>query len=329
MASRGWIMSDEKLREYLHKREDILNQGAFFNLVQQLNKLARHAKDNVGVKTQRQYYSEMMGFIHHLSDMWGLQNLANYAGKHVVAYVEELQGEGKSASTVDSHLCALRYFHDQFGAGQVRHRIPDNTHLQEKYGVSLEPRMFGGVKRRWTGEEVDKMVQLALINNRFDVSRMIQIGAGMGLRIHEVVRLSKEAAGRALRDGMIHVKGKGGLERDVPLLSNMNELLHAVMVTVPKGTKLFVPEGRKAHEIIQSVQAFITNHRDKIKDPSARPAGVNLTFHGLRHLYAHERYQKFLNEGFAPASARLKVAQLIGHNRDDVTRIYLAGEEEG
>lgn len=317
-------MTDEEIRKYLLKRDDILNPGAFFNLVQQLNKVARHCKDNVAIKSQRQYYSNMLGIIHHLADYWGLQTLANISGKHVAAYIDELQAEGKSASTVDSHLCAIRYFHNQFGKDQVRHKIPDNTMLCQNYGISLEPRMFGGVNRRWTWDEVDKMVQLALVRNRFDISHMIQLAAGLGLRIHEVVRQSHENARNALRTGFLHVKGKGGLERDVPLRGDIPRLLEAIMVTVPKGAKLFVPEGRKAHEVIQSVQSFIINHRDDIADPTARPQGVNMTFHGLRHLYSYERYQEFIAEGFTPAAARLKVAQLIGHNRDDVTRIYLA-----
>jgi integrase/recombinase XerD len=324
LATRGWIMTDEEIRKYLLKRDDILNQGAFFNLVQQLNKLAKHCKDNVAIKSQRQYYSNMLGFIHHLSDYWGLQNLANISGKHVAAYIEELQSEGKSASTVDSHLCAIRYFHDQFGKDQARHKIPDNSMLCRNYGISLEPRMFGGVNRRWTWSEVEKMVQLAMVRNRFDISHMIQLAAGLGLRIHEVVRLSREVAVNAIRTGSIHVKGKGGLERVVPVNAAQLGLLKAIIVDVPKGAKLFVLEGRKAHEVIQSVQSFIINHRDSVADPTARPQGVNMTFHGLRHLYAYERYQEFLKEGFAPAAARLKVAQLIGHNRDDVTRIYLA-----
>lgn len=155
-------------------------------------------------------------------------------------------------------------------------------------------------------------------------SHLLQLGAGMGLRINEVVRLSQEDAVRALRTDQLHVKGKGGLERDVPLRGSVGALLRSVMVNIPKWSKLFVPEGRRAHEVIQSVQSFIINHRDSIADPAARAEGVNMTFHGLRHLYAFERYQEYLANGFTPAAARLKVAQLIGHNRDDVTRIYLA-----
>lgn len=169
MATRGWIMSDEKIKAYLEKNDDILNQGSFFNLVQQLNKLAKHCKDNVAIKSQRQYYSNMLSVCHSLADDWGLENLANISGKHVAAHIEDLQSEGKSASTVDSHLCAARYFHNQFGKDQARHKIPDNTMLCQNYGISLAARMFGGVNRRWTWPEIGKMTELAIRRNRFDI----------------------------------------------------------------------------------------------------------------------------------------------------------------
>jgi integrase/recombinase XerD len=162
--------------------------------------------------------------------------------------------------------------------------------------------------------------------SRHNVSHIVQLGSGLGLRIHEAVRLSRGNAMAALRSGQLHVKGKNGLERDVPLRADMPQLLRAILVTVPgdADTKLFVPEGKRAHEVIKSVQAFIGNYRDDVADPGTRPDGVNMTAHGLRHLYAFERYREFIAEGFAPAAARLKVALLIGHSRDDVTRIYLA-----
>lgn len=328
MAGRGWIKTDEELRIFTKANDDILNKGIYINLMQQLNKLARHTKGGVSIKTQRQYYSHADQLIRFLADHYGTQNLANISGRHIADYVEERRAEGKAASTVDLDLCAIRYFHDQFGPNATRHAIPDNTKLCEKYGVSLEARVYGGVNRRWTWTEVNRMVDLALHRGRYGVSHIIQLASGLGLRIHEGIRLARGDAIAALRSGLLHVKGKNGLERDVPLRGDIPQLLSAVMATVPGDaeTKLFVPEGKKAHEVIQSIQAFISNYRDNVADQGARSDGLKMTAHGLRHLYAFERYQEFIAEGFKPAAARLKVALLIGHSREDITRIYLAEE---
>lgn len=326
IGKRGWIKTDEEVRDFAEHHDEIINKGSYINLMLQLNRLAKHAKGS-SIESQSQYYNHMDQFVRFLGDDYGVQNLANISVRHVVDYIEDRQSEGKSASTVKGDLSAIRFYHDQYG-GQTRNRLPDNKQLKEKFKVSLERRSFGGVNRRWTWQEVDKMIDQTLHRGRHDISQMIQLGSGLGLRIHEVVRLDRAQAEKALRDGFLHVKGKGGLKRDVPLRADIPLLLKSIMAPVPRGGKLFVPSGRKAHEIIQSVKSFIGNYRDRVADPSARMEGVNMTFHGLRHLYAYERYQEILREGFKPSAARLKVAILIGHAREDVTRIYLAEDKE-
>ncbi len=49
-----------------------------------------------------------------------------------------------------------------------------------------------------------------------------------------------------------------------------------------------------------------------------------ITFHRLRHTYAHEKYDEYINKGYSEYQARKKVSKLLGHHRDEVTRIYLA-----
>ena len=49
-----------------------------------------------------------------------------------------------------------------------------------------------------------------------------------------------------------------------------------------------------------------------------------LTFHGLRHTYAAEMYKLFVMSGKDEHTAKLEVSRLLGHEREDVTNIYLA-----
>lgn len=77
----------------------------------------------------------------------------------------------------------------------------------------------------------------------------------------------------------------------------------------------------KTHLAMKRLQCFIAYHRKKFTDE-------RITFHGLRHTYAHERYEQFIAEGCSEFDARRRVSELLGHHRDDVTRIYLGGEED-
>ena len=49
-----------------------------------------------------------------------------------------------------------------------------------------------------------------------------------------------------------------------------------------------------------------------------------MTFHGLRHTYAAEKYQELVDSGKSPLDAHFEVSRLLGHERPDVTNIYLA-----
>ena len=85
----------------------------------------------------------------------------------------------------------------------------------------------------------------------------------------------------------------------------------------PTGQKLFVNPEDKTHLAMKRLQCFIAYHRKEFTDN-------RITFHGLRHTFAHEQYDKYINQGFSDYAARKKVSELLGHHRDDVTRIYLA-----
>ena len=79
-------------------------------------------------------------------------------------------------------------------------------------------------------------------------------------------------------------------------------------------------------DAIYRVQKFLLDHRKELQDEGDdRP----LTFHGLRHTYAAEKYQKLVDGGMTELAAHFAVSQLLGHERPDVTDIYLASVRKG
>lgn len=306
------------------KNEAILNKGRYLNLMSQLNKIAKHGKGISVHKSLPQYYNHMDLFCRFLADNFNLKTLANIQNKHLVEYVIERQNEGKSAATIKNDLASIRYFHDQIP--QARYYLSSNQVLSEKFSeFSLERRSFGGVDRRPTQTEYKALVQLAEQTKNPDMAFVIILAKEVGLRIHEVIRLSRTDVEKAFREGFLTIKGKGGLIRYVPLNDTAASTLELAIKDIPRGENLFVPSTLKAHQVIQRIQDFIKNNRHKIIDPlNTRPAGIEITMHSFRHAYAKEHYDTFLAHGYSEENARLKVAQLIGHNREDVTKIYLA-----
>ncbi len=77
---------------------------------------------------------------------------------------------------------------------------------------------------------------------------------------------------------------------------------------------------------IARLQQYIYQVRPQIQDEdSTRP----MTNHGLRHSFAARMYQEAIDSGMSPLNASLRVSQLLGHERPDVTRGYLASVKDG
>lgn len=321
---RGWIKSDDAIREYASNDAELSNTGAYINLMTQLNKLARHAKGVSVHKSLPQYYHHMHLFCLFLADNFNLKTLANIRDKHLVQYVIERQDEGKSASTIKNDLAAIRYFHDQIP--KARYRLSPNQKLAQKYPeFILEKRKFGGINRRATDREYQALVMLAANSNYPALASIIQLARELGLRVHEAVRMDRADAEKALRNSYLSVKGKGGLRRDVPLSPISMSIVKTALKHVSRGEKLFVPQHLKAHQVIQQVQDFVRNNRDQVIDPlHGRPEGIEITMHSFRHTYAKEQYNRLILQGIDSISAKKAVSKLIGHNRADVTDIYLA-----
>lgn len=124
-----------------------------------------------------------------------------------------------------------------------------------------------------------------------------------------------------MKTGIITIKGKGGLIRDVPTNESILIELQKILAITPRGHKLFVAPDDKTHLAMHRLESFINYHKADIQDvDSDRP----MSFHGLRHTCAAEWYAGFIKQGQSELEARRKVAHLLGHGRDDVTRIYLA-----
>lgn len=67
------------------------------------------------------------------------------------------------------------------------------------------------------------------------------------------------------------------------------------------------------------LEQFIIRNKD-----NARDTDVSLTIHGLRHTWAAEQYGVLIAAGQPPYEARKQISQWLGHERDSVTKIYLA-----
>ena len=289
-----------------------MKTNLYKNLEAQFNKIFRHLKTG-SFKTRERYAKAFKRFMVFLVNEFNLQKLSNISKKHIYAYVEYMKSKGMSASTIKTELSAIRFFHDNMP--YARYALPSNDELE------LERRTFGGVDRTWSQQEFEFMFSKAMNRKHKDYAAIFVLARYAGLRIEECFRIDTNDVQNALVSGQLFVKGKGGLTRYVPINESIKNILQELLKVTPKGHKLFVKLEDKTHLVMKRLQCFITYHRKSFTDD-------DITFHGLRHTYAHEQYERFIAMGKTDVHARRCVSELLGHHRDDVTRIYLAGDDD-
>jgi len=284
----------------------------------QAEKLYRHNRQG-SYKTKERYYEAFKRFLRFVAEEYRLEKLQNLSGKHMHSYFVHLKKKGLAASTIKTEASAIRFWHDQIP--NAKHHLPRNVDL------SLERRRYGSVDRTWTDAEFNNIILECYGAQRLDYEACIVIARYAGLRIHEVMRIDTAIVRDALKTGVITIRGKGGRGRSVPINEQIRIELESFRSHTKPGQKLFVPDGRETHEVIKEFQRFIREHRQRIPPPDSDRT-AKLTFHGLRHTYAAEQYTRLRKSGLSALDARRQVAGLLGHGRDDVTRLYLAGVDE-
>lgn len=300
-------------------REDNIYQ----NLRNQISKISRHNRQG-SYKTKERYEQGVNRFCNFLAKEFGVQKFANISDKHIEKYVAHMQERELSASTIKTDIASIRFYHDK--VDKPRHALSDNANSK----FTLERRSFGGVDRSWKPTEYQAFKEICRLREQDRIADIATLARNEGLRIHETLRLNRATVEKALQTGELHVKGKGGKERDIPLTKESREMLQERIQEVERGFKLYVQEGEQTHLVIKQVQNFINRHRDDFQDDNRSKKqsesdaiiAQKVTFHGLRHTYAQEQYQQALERGLSDYKARLVVSRLLGHERDDVTRIY-------
>ena len=286
----------------------------------QFEKVWREAVDSsrtgMSVKSHFRYRESMKKFLWYCAEEFRLKKLANLKKKHVRGFVEYRRREGVSEKTLRSDLSAVRFFYRYVCPAR---ELPDNRAL------GLERLDKPPKDRAWTDREFRAMVQRAREAGRRDVELAMRLARYAGLRIHECTRLSRADAEAALASGVLRVKGKGGRVREIPLRPEARETLTEALREFPgrANEKLLVPVAAKTHEAIKRIQKFIYLHREEVRE---RDKDRELTFHGLRHSFAREEFERRARKAKGRAkvrAAKLEVAELLGHGRPEVTTTYL------
>lgn len=284
----------------------------YLKLLAQAQKLYRHNRQG-SYKTKERYFEAYKRFLKFVGYEYNLQKLANISGKHLSGYISYMQNNEYSAATIKTDLAAIRFWHDQIPA--AKYVLPGNCEF------CLERRKFLGNDRTWSVGELNRMIAECWKAGHEDYVALLILARYAGLRLHEALRIDTAMAKKAIRDGIITVKGKGGKIREVPINESIKIEFEKLLKVTSPGQKLFVSPDKATHIVKTEFQQFILKNRRNAADENRMSP---LTFHGLRHTYAAEMYKLLVESEKDEHTAKLEVSRLLGHEREDVTNIYLA-----
>ncbi len=317
-------MADMDEREY----------NRFQNLEAQAEKAYKDKQKSY--RTEKIYKDGVGEFCKYLAVETKINKIENFKAKHVIGFVQQMQERGISPATQKNYMAAIRDFAERVGVDQ--RTIPTNKRLE------IDKRVFGHVDRTWTNREFTEFKEVA---KEYDTKQgagprmelILDIARNFGCRLEGILNLDINAVNKALSTGELLTKEKNGKINLKPVERlEQREILEKVKALGEenKQNKIFIKTDFKT--TYKEVQNFVYNNRgniqneDRIKSADARAMYIehgkvykaNLSIHGLRHTYLQKQREHYIQNGDTPKQADLKVSRLAGHNREEVTKIYLA-----
>ncbi|MFY7913902.1 MAG: phage integrase N-terminal domain-containing protein [Rubrivivax sp.] len=239
---------------------------------------------------------------------------ASLKPKHVDTLVSRWSSEGCTVGTIKNRLAHLRWWAEKVGKQNVVQRNNDG------YGIGQRQLVTNVSKAREL-----QGADLARISDPY-TAMSLRLQAAFGLRREESIKIRPEWADRGNVLALKDTWTKGGRPREVPVrTAEQRQVLDEAKSLAGQGS--LIPANKT---YIEQLRRF---------EHQCAAAGIQRV-HGLRHQYAQARYReltgwaapvaggprsKDLNaqERALDQAARLIVSAELGHERSQVTAVYL------
>jgi len=234
--------------------------------------------------------------------------------KHVEALVKHWQEGDLSVGAIKNRLTVIRWWAQKVNRQNVVARSNDHYGIPDRQFVTNLSKA-----QTVTAPDLEKVRDQ-------HVRMSLELQQAFGLRREEAMKFQPSYADRGDHIALKESWTKGGKSRVIPL---RNEAQRAVLnrAGLLAGKGSLIPSSR--------------NYRQQLRIYERHTANAGLSkMHGLRHAYAQQRYHE-LTGWSAPAAggptikaltqeqktvdrqARLTISQELGHEREQITSIYL------
>jgi integrase/recombinase XerD len=274
------------------------------------------AERGASKNTQEAYARDLAGYAAELASAG--TSLDNATTGDIRAYLSLLAARGLKPASSARKLSSIRQFH--------RFLVTDGRRASDPSLIIEAPRSGRGLPKILSIAEVDHLLKVSKEGLDDDArpgaerlralrtACLIELLYATGLRVSELVAVPANAA--QTKDPFIHVRGKGGRERLVPLsaaarqsIAAYRAFLKKTHAKAPASPWLFPADAESGH---LTRQAFGRDLKACAVAAGIAPARVSP--HVLRHAFASHLLQN---------GADLRIVQeLLGHADISTTQIY-------
>jgi len=249
-----------------------------------------------------------------LREVTGVRGLKQIDSQIIQAYVSTLQDKVQEGSlsrhTAETYLSALN-------------RIIEYTNIHLNKNLETVSQKEANLTRgsfHYVDRSVDKSTHdafLSFLNQNNDIKaqaleKSVMLQREFGLRLRESLAIKRETIQQALKTGNLHLTGQDGTKnsrtRDIPVKTEEQKELLKSIANFQKENNL---KSLAPVEHLREQYSFAKNMQNTFNKSNSNSY---YHFHGERHAYAQQR----LSEG----AEKLTVSNELGHNREEVTKIY-------
>ena len=243
-----------------------------------------------------------------------LKNAHGLKGRHINTLIDKWQNEDLAIGTIKNRMAALRWLAEKIGKSHI---IEESN---QKYGI--EKRQYVAKKSKAKDLDQEKLVQIKDVY----VKASLELQRDFGLRREEAIKFNPSYANKGDNIELKASWTKGGKPRNTPITNDQQrQTLKKVQDLVGKGS--LIPDEKR--------------YVDQLRIYEYQTADAKLSkMHGLRHAYAQQRYEK-ITGWKSPAAggktskeltkeqrgidqnARLTISKELGHEREQITTVYL------
>ena len=276
--------------------------------------------------TYRNYTSDLRQFAAWCEQTWRAADaVAAFTPAHLTtptltAYRSHLQTIGLSPATINRHLVSLK----RYCAWAHEQKL---VAVDPGRPVKLVPRVPQPPRQLSDREEAALVAAVTAYGTARDRALLV-LALHTGLRAEELCGLRPADVTVQRRSGLVRVYGKRNKYREVPLNSTARDTLRTYLATMPKDAPCLFPSrkggatagGEAGEDTTRTAVSITPRALGYLVARYAHLAKVpDLSPHDLRHRFGYR---------MAKAVPLHRLAQLMGHDSLDTTRIYVASTRQ-